>query len=411
MTRAFVARCRRAGSAGALAVAVLAAAAGCGTGGSADGAPVGSAAVGSENATPAGTVEGAHGGAHSTTTSAPATALRIGERFQTVGYAGDYVPSAKDGGTDDYHCSLLDPQLTRDAFVTGFDVLPGVAGQVHHVILYRVSPEQASAAEQVNAENGGQGWTCFGGTGLERMGQRLEDAPWVGAWAPGGTERLLADDLGTPLPKGSKLIMQVHYNLLAGAKPDATTMKLRLSENPALKPLETRLYPAPVELPCRTGTSGPLCDRTAAVADVQKRFGANSGRLVAGLLAICSGGVTPHPGATQTCTREVWQKGVVRSAAGHMHLLGQKITVTLNQGKPGEKVLLDIPVWDFDDQGSIPVDPTPVAPGDTVTVACTHDQSMRDKLPSLKGIPERYVVWGEGTTDEMCLGILGVTRS
>jgi hypothetical protein len=32
-------------------------------------------------------------------------------------------------------------------------------------------------------------------------------------------------------------------------------------------------------------------------------------------------------------------------------------------------------------------------------------------LPSFEGQPERYVVWGEGTTDEMCLGILLATRS
>ena len=29
---------------------------------------------------------------------------------------------------------------------------------------------------------------------------------------------------------------------------------------------------------------------------------------------------------------------------------------------------------------------------------------------AFKGQEERYVVWGEGTTDEMCLGILLVTR-
>ena len=51
-----------------------------------------------------------------------------------------------------------------------------------------------------------------------------------------------------------------------------------------------------------------------------------------------------------------------------------------------------------------------VGPGDTLTVSCTHDQGLRDKLPAFEGQPERYVVWGEGTTDEMCLGIVMVTR-
>ena len=43
-------------------------------------------------------------------------------------------------------------------------------------------------------------------------------------------------------------------------------------------------------------------------------------------------------------------------------------------------------------------------------VTCRHDQSLRDLLPAFKGSPEKYVVWGEGTTDEMCLGLLLVTR-
>ena len=49
--------------------------------------------------------------------------------------------------------------------------------------------------------------------------------------------------------------------------------------------------------------------------------------------------------------------------------------------------------------------------GDTVKVTCRHVQWLRDELPAFEGQPDRYVVWGEGTTDEMCLGILQVTRS
>ena len=71
--------------------------------------------------------------------------------------------------------------------------------------------------------------------------------------------------------------------------------------------------------------------------------------------------------------------------------------------------MLDIPVWDFDNQGAKPISPVKLSPGDTVKVTCRHDQHIRDLLPAFKGQPERYVVWGEGTTDEMCLGILQAT--
>ena len=45
-----------------------------------------------------------------------------------------------------------------------------------------------------------------------------------------------------------------------------------------------------------------------------------------------------------------------------------------------------------------------------MSVTCRHSQQVRDVLPSFEGQPDRYVVWGEGTTDEMCLGILTVTH-
>lgn len=43
-------------------------------------------------------------------------------------------------------------------------------------------------------------------------------------------------------------------------------------------------------------------------------------------------------------------------------------------------------------------------------VTCKHVQWLRDQLPSFEGQPDRYIVWGEGTTDEMCLGMLQITR-
>jgi protein involved in polysaccharide export with SLBB domain len=53
--------------------------------------------------------------------------------------------------------------------------------------------------------------------------------------------------------------------------------------------------------------------------------------------------------------------------------------------------------------------PVDVNPGDTVRVTCTHDATLRQKLPQLSKLPPRYVVWGDGTSDEMCLGLLTAT--
>ena len=196
--------------------------------------------------------------------------LRSGETRMSLRIPKTYTPSAPNGvGTDDYRCFLLDPHLTHDAFLTGTFVKPDNRNVVHHVILYRADPNQVAAAHQLDARDPGEGWTCFGDSGLPNSSD-LDDAPWLGAWAPGATESVDAPGFGTPLAAGSQIIMQVHYNLLGGPGPDRSATLLRLAPGTEhLTPLSTMLMPAPVELPCRPGhTDNPLCDRDAAVADV-----------------------------------------------------------------------------------------------------------------------------------------------
>ncbi|HEU4811139.1 MAG TPA: hypothetical protein VFT00_03265 [Nocardioides sp.] len=337
--------------------------------------------------------------------------LRPGEERLTLTMPEPYTPSAPTGvGTDDYRCFLLDPQLTRDTWLTGTNVLPGNPEVVHHVILFRVPPEQVAVAETMDAGTSGEGWTCFGGTGLPGDLNALDDAPWLGAWAPGGGESVTRKGYGVDLAQGSRIIMQVHYNLLAGTSPDASSAQIRLAPRDAqLTPLHTFLMPAPVELPCRPGhDASPLCDREAALADVKARFGDGPGSTADLLYFLCGG--TPRASGTTSCTRRVREPETILGVAGHMHLLGRSIRIETNPGTPRARTILDIPVWDFDDQGATPIAPVHLDAGDTVRVTCKHVQWLRDRLPAFEGQPDRYVVWGEGTTDEMCLGLLQVAR-
>ncbi|MBS2938647.1 hypothetical protein KDN32_12960 [Nocardioides sp. J2M5] len=335
--------------------------------------------------------------------------LRPGETRTTIAMPGSYTPSAPYGaGTDDYRCFLLDPELDRPAWLTGTHVLPGNPDVVHHVILFRVRPDQVAAAEAKDAAEDGEGWTCFGGTGLDPF-QDVNDASWLGAWAPGGAESVVKPGFGTRLEKGTRIVMQVHYNLLAGASPDTSAAQLRLAPGKRdYQALHTMLLPAPVELPCRAKhDDGPLCDRAAALADVKERFGPE-GNTADALYVLCGG--KPEPGTTQSCVRNLAEPITIHGVAGHMHLLGRSIRIEVHPDTPQARTILDIPVWDFDDQGSRPIEPIHLEPFEQVKVTCTHVQWLRDKLPAFEGQPDRYVVWGEGTTDEMCLGMLQVTR-
>ncbi len=333
--------------------------------------------------------------------------LRAGERRVTISMPAAYEPAPPPGGgTDVYRCFLLDPGLTRKAYLTGTFVTPGNAGLVHHVILHQAPRDQVARARALDAQDPGEGWQCFGGTGLGD-GPSIDDAPWLGAWAPGGVESVQPEGFGVPLAKGTQIVMQVHYNLLGGSGSDTSATQLRIaSASSSMTALKTYLMPAPVELPCRKGHGdGPLCDREAAVADVWGRFGTNTADL---LHLLC--GTKPRANPTQSCDRVIGEPMTIRGVAGHMHLLGRSIKVELNPDTPEAQTVLDIPVWDFDDQGGKRIDPIKVERFDRLRVTCRHTQSLRDRLPAFQGTVDRYVVWGEGTTDEMCLGILQVTK-
>jgi len=340
-----------------------------------------------------------------------AAPLRAGERFETVAMPGAYTPVPPHGGTDEYRCFLVDPKLTAPAYLTGTLFLRQNAAIVHHAIIYRVELSNVAQAKALDQKDPGDGWTCFGGSGVHSSGGGLGDG-WIGAWAPGADETLYNAKVGYQLAPGSQLIMQVHYNLLAtGGKAggsDQSGVRLRLVDgSTGLDPLQTTLVAAPIELPCTPAESGPLCNRGAALTDLVSRFGQQARTTVSGLSYLCDGGAPPPAGPTQHCDQKVAKAGLIYSVAGHMHLLGRSIKVELNPDTPRAQTLLNLPAYNFDDQAARQL-PAPVAivPGDTLRVTCTHDASLRARLPQLQGLQPRYVMWGDGTSDEMCLGIV-----
>ncbi|UQU63471.1 monooxygenase [Couchioplanes caeruleus] len=351
---------------------------------------------------------------HAGGSSAPPQPLRAGERFLDLKMAEAYTPVPPQGGTDEYRCQLVDPGLTKGAFLTGTQFMPENVAIAHHAIVYAVPPGGAAAVREQDAKTPGPGWQCFGGTGVAGAEVEEGDAAWVDTWAPGATETLIDQDAGYKLEPGSLLIMQIHYNLLAtGGKPagpDRSAVRLRLTDGtPQTRELETWPVDAPTELPCAADESGPLCDRAASIADVTKRFGRDVGEMADRQVRECDRGV-PKPGNTQTCDHKVEAPMTLYAGFGHMHMLGRAIKVELNPGTPRAKVVLDVPQFDFDNQRLVQL-PTPVeiGPGDTLRVTCTHDAGLRRQLPQLKTLPPRYVVWGDGTSDEMCIGIMTVS--
>jgi Copper type II ascorbate-dependent monooxygenase, C-terminal domain len=324
--------------------------------------------------------------------------------------AAPYLPHPQ-VGLDDYHCSLLEPNLSQGRMVTAAHVLPGRPDIVHHVILYEVRAAQVQEARALNRASGGHGWTCFGGPGVGV--DSIDHGRWLGAWVPGKTNDAFPAGTGMSFPEGAAIVMQVHYNLIHRARPDRTRISLELAPaGEKVKPLETKLYPAPIEVPCPSGVDNPLCQRSAAIAALGKQYGAWSAATPNALLALCGKTLGAAVGLTTSCERPLDGATTIYAVAGHMHVRGVDIRVDLERGGRWT-TLLHIPRWSFHWQDVYTLQ-TPIrAPaGSVVRVTCRYDNSQA-KQPVVGGKPQlpRYLVWGEGTTDEMCLGVLqtGVT--
>jgi hypothetical protein len=325
-----------------------------------------------------------------------------------------YKPHAALGSTDDYHCMLLDPKLAQDMYVTSAVVKPQRRTLVHHVILFEAAGGNAIEARRLDAASGGKGWTCFGGPELTETrasagnaaSDRLGSPQWISAWVPGHATNDLPAGTGVLVHKGAVVVMQIHYNLLhAGhahpAKPDRSSVSLKLvpAAGSSLTPLETFLAPAPVELACTKGVSGAQCTRDAAFRAEIRKYGQDAALIPVGLLLLCNKKESDYPSATTSCDRRFNRNVRIYGVAGHMHLRGVDIKLELNPGTAGSQTLLHIPRWDFHWQDAYYLEhPVDADTGDVVRVTCRFDTS------SIK----RYVLWGEGTADEMCLGLLQI---
>jgi mono/diheme cytochrome c family protein len=347
------------------------------------------------------------------TSTAPGTTM-------TLTPTRSYMPKAAVGGLDDYHCFLLEPQLAQDAFVTSALIKPQRPTIVHHVILFEAAGENATEARRLNEASGGNGWTCFGGPGLSEThptgdsatGDRLGAPPWIAAWVPGHANNDLPQGTGVLVHAGAAIVMQVHYNLIHPARRDRSRAIIRFAPaaQTKLTPLNTILIPAPVELPCPRSVHSTLCSRDVAVQQEVKKYGYNAALIPSGLLYICGKSLADYPQSpssvkslSTSCDRRVNRPLRIYGVAGHMHIRGYDIKIQLNG-----KTLLHIPRWNFHWQDAYYLaKPVDANVGDVIHVSCKFDNSaIKQPLVNGRLLKPRYVLWGEGTTDEMCLGLL-----
>ncbi|MBX3273274.1 MAG: hypothetical protein KF729_23630 [Sandaracinaceae bacterium] len=284
----------------------------------------------------------------------------------------EYLPDAR--VPDDYRCFLLDHTFERDSFLVGRNVVPGAGALVHHVLVYGVPPEMVATIEGADAAEDGPGYTCFGGpvpTAMETRGGAL-GLVGMGGWVPGALPVVEREGRGVYIPAGSRIVMQVHYNLL-GNEPaaDRTEYHMRITE----------------DAPAQLATTFPtvILDLNIAAGRAEN----------------------PHRAVFRNYRSDALN---LTGLMPHMHLLGRQISlhrVPAAGAAEDHECLIDVPRWSFGWQESYAVrrdDAMTIAPGEGLELFCNYDNSPTNQ-PVINGtrVEPRDVTWGEGTLDEMCL--------
>lgn len=294
------------------------------------------------------------------------------------------VSIAKSGAAlDFFHCLSIDPGNADTVYLDGLQVVPGNAKVVHHVLIY-VDAKGESAAWP-----GGIKQNCGGGSGIG--GGQL-----IGGWVPGGLPIESPTDVGTELPPGTRLILNVHYH--AGAEPQTdkgTALALRWKTTPPAWQSLFTLIGAPGVGDSLTGSLMIPAGATGHVEEYEFIVG-QGGMAFPDILDV-----------------RVW------SVLNHMHKVGVDMRVWIEDRDSGaETCLLHTPRWDFNWQRSYAFDvpitgSVRVRAGDKVRVRCVYDNALTN--PALQqalaevGMTEPVNVYvGEATLDEMCLTGIGV---
>lgn len=274
---------------------------------------------------------------------------------------------------DEYRCFVLDWPADQLKYVTGFRATPGEAAIVHHVIAFIIPPDRTAEFAALDAEDPDPGYLCYGGPGGDRPN-------WLGSWVPGSTAGALPAGSGLRVEPGAKIVVQMHYHTLPGAGPDRTVLKIRTADA-----VERVATVAPFTNPGWVTGMTPM-EIPAGAPEVVKSFSIDLSKA----LPLLAEGNDLDP------TRPL----LLHSAAVHMHTLGVSGSIKVEHAAGGNDCALDIPRWDFNWQGSYQLTaPITVQPGDKLTLECKWDNSAGDAP----------VYWGEGTGDEMCLGVVYLT--
>lgn len=265
-------------------------------------------------------------------------------------------------GDDVYRNFVLPTNFDRDMYVSAYEILPGNRRVVHHVLMFL---DNRGISEKLDAKDPGPGYTSqLGLPGFIPSGG-------LGGWAPGNLPHALDDGVSRLLPKGDRVVMQVHYHKSGKVERDRTKLGLYFAK-------------APVK---RTVGAIPVLPMDARFGGMRIPPGDPNYRVVASF----------HVGLDLEAI----------TITPHMHLLGKDMKVWANLPDGTKQPLVYIKAWDFNWQETYNyAQPVQLPAGTRIDLEAHFDNSEGN--PHNPNRPPQLVTWGEQTNEEMCIAFLEV---
>lgn len=258
-------------------------------------------------------------------------------------------------GEDVYRNFVFDLKNTEPIYVTAIDVKPGNRQVVHHVIGFL---DSRGGSVKLASENhdGQEGYTTSGG------GIGVTPSGALGGWAPGVSPRRTANGTAYVIQPGTKVVMQVHYHKDGKEELDQTQLGLYTTKEKPAK--EVDIY----------WCAHPFFKIPVGDADYKVHW-----------------------------RNTIPADATIYSVMPHMHLLGKSMKAKLIKDDGTEVPLVFVDNWDFNWQLIYALkEPMAVKKGWKIDVEAVYDNS--DNNPYKTDHP---VTWGEQTTDEMALLVVG----
>lgn len=275
---------------------------------------------------------------------------QIGEPDQVVTMTEPFTVRAE--GNDIYRNFVIPMNLEKDRWVEAIEFLPGAPEIVHHILYFL---DTSGKAQEYDAQDKRPGFS---------MSKSNASFSYIGGWDVGTQPTELPHGLRFFIPKGSDLVVQIHYHPNGKEMIDQSSVGFHYSDKPTANPW--------------------------TIIQVPPHFGQLQGIEI-------KAGDKEHVEEASFILPADCEAFAVNA---HAHYLAKRmeLTATLPDGKAIR--LLRTTRWDFRWQEDYSFEkPVKLPAGTRLDMLISYDNSASN--PNNPTSPPKDVKWGPQTTDEM----------